>query len=162
MSPAEALRCRRRRGRGDEGIVSVELAILAPLLLLLIYGALTIGGAVYARHALFEAAGTTARLCALQPDVDCRALATQCSLGQLGSVCAELATSCRPVIVEQADRLQLRQLDGSATIAAASVQLGCTFVGSIGGEFLAEHEIRITHFSASALVPYSAAAAPGP
>ncbi|MBK6849400.1 MAG: pilus assembly protein [Proteobacteria bacterium] len=138
--------------------MSVELAILAPLLLLLIYGAVTLGSAAYARHALLEAASSTARLCALQPGVDCRSIATQCTLQLPGSgPCGELRSWCQPVLVEQADRPQLVPLESGLVIEAASVRLGCAFVGSVGGEFLAEHKIRITHFSASALVPYSRA-----
>ena len=140
----------------EEGVLAVELAILAPLLMLLIYGALTLGSAYYARHALFEAAGITARLCALQPGVDCRELATQCAHAAEGP-CAELRRWCQPVTVEQADRTLLRQSPGVLPIEAAAVRLGCAFVGAVGGEFLAEHQIQITRFSASALVPYSGA-----
>jgi Flp pilus assembly protein TadG len=88
MTSSSHHRYRRRRGEGDEGAVSVELAVIFPAVLLLILAAVQAGLVFHARH-LAQAAAQEALRAARQYDGSTRA-GSQAATGLLSRAAGDL------------------------------------------------------------------------
>lgn len=147
----------RANGRrdGELGAVALEMAIVTPLLLLLIVGALTLGSAVFARHLLLEAASSVTRVCALRQlrdSADCDALAQQCRDGGFSPACRKVYPWCDDITATVEAQSQGEGTAGPQ-LQWMTVNLTCTFTR--GAAFLSSFGIPLARLTASALMPYS-------
>jgi hypothetical protein len=135
----------RRRAAAEAGVVSLEMALVTPVVLLTLVASVLLGHALYVRFLLTGMAQDSARLCALgrTPAAECAAAVRQRA--------AQEVPWCQPLEVE-ATLVQL-PLAGSNRVQGLALTLQCHYVGGIGLEFLARNKISIADLRASALVP---------
>jgi hypothetical protein len=119
-----------------------------PLLMLLIFAAVTLGHALYVRHGLSELAAAVARTCALEQDAGqrCRAAADRL-----------VVTGNRWCAGGVGVRIDAVPLAGLRYVRGLKVQLDCRFTGGVGRAYLAASNLRIADLSVSALAPLSTA-----
>jgi hypothetical protein len=129
----------------ETGVVSLEMALVMPLLLLMVVGAITLGHAQYVRYNLSSGADRAARACALDQALpeQCEALARQMLTGTSGW--------CDPLEVTA----QYEPLPGLQRAIGLRVQVECSYVGGVGQTFLKNNNISIADFTISALMPTS-------
>jgi hypothetical protein len=129
----------------EEGTVSLEFALVIPLLMVLIFATVTLGHALYVRHKLSDVAATVARACMLeQSGQRCQAIAQQ--------LVAESNQWCGGGVRVA---IQAVPLQGLRHVIGLKVRLDCKFVGGFGREYLRASNITIADFTVSALMPYS-------
>jgi len=135
--------CRRAR-EGEAGIVSLEMALVTPLLLLLIAGALTVGHALYVRFRLCDHAAAAARACALSgTSPQACADATWARVKQELKSCGWLRVRVNRTPVPDLDRVK-----------GLTVRLECRYSGGVARTLLAKEGITFNTLTASALMPY--------
>ena len=138
----------------ESGMAAVELALVMPLLLLLIFGMYTIGMALYTKHQMASFVQAAARRCALADasgPSDCNSK-IQKLLESQPSVRNWLISQCSDEPFPTSTKEEIDRTEGGDRVWAWGVQLSCQFVGGFQGELLGD--LSITRLSASALVPY--------
>lgn len=141
----------------DDGAVALETAIVTSLILLpLFLAGFMIGGALFARRLLLEAASGVARTCALQQLRDageCQSIAADCAAGGYLPICQQVLPWCSRI--EPNVTLQTSGGQGSSgpQVQAMNVQLTCDY--GAGGELVGLLPGTLQSFTVSALMPYS-------
>jgi hypothetical protein len=130
----------------EAGTVSLEFALVVPLLMVLIFATVTLGHALYVRHKLSDVAATIARSCVLEVGGGqrCYAIANQ--------LVAESNQWCGGGV---GVTIQAVPMQGLRHVYGLKVRLDCRFVGGFGREYLRASNITIADFTVSALMPYS-------
>lgn len=146
LSNSYVSRCvpRRARTRGEEGLATLELALVLPWLLVLMFGAFTFGHMYYLRGRLAATVYSEARRCAIagEEDGQCRATA-MARIDAVARGSCSLTTSSRNV-----------QLPGLRSVSALELWTKCEYQGGIGADYLRKINVTISNFTVSAVVPY--------
>ena len=133
------------RRRGERGAVSLEMALLLPILLLLVLGLATLGHAMTVRFMLSSAAYDAARLCTLS--------------GKQSQACAKAAMTkklgksinwCKPLNVTG----KMYTEAGYTDVKSFEVNATCAYKGAVGTKFLASYKITLVTLRARAVMPY--------
>ncbi len=131
--------------RNESGAVSLEMALLLPILLLLVLGLATLGHAMTVRFMLSSAAYDAARLCTLS--------------GKQGSACAQAAMKKK--LGKSANWCSTLSINGKAYAEAGYTQVNsfevnatCAYKGAVGTKFLASYKITLATLRARAVMPY--------
>ena len=132
-----------RNGRGESGVVSLEMALTAPLLLLFVAGIAGLGHALCLRQQLTAEVLVLARGCSLEGSntADCRARVEQQMRASHGQWCDPLTVTLEPLAMPQIER-PARQLEAS-----------CRYSAGIGSRSLARKGVTLGMLRAVALVP---------
>lgn len=134
------------RPDNQAGTVSLEFALVIPLLMVLIFATVTLGHSLYVRYMLASAASTVARTCVLE----------QATVGTCEAVAQPLvADANRWCTGGVGVSVQSVELPGLVYVAGLKVELHCDFVGGFGSEYLRNSNVTIADFTVSALMPYS-------
>lgn len=120
------------------------MALVTPVLLLIIIGALTLGHALYVRFRLTDHAAAAARACALAgTDNQTCANATWKRVKEAEGSCAWLRV--------RVNRVSLGDL---GSVQALSVQMECRYAGGIARAFWAREGTTLNNLTVAALAPF--------
>ena len=129
----------------EQGAVSLEMALLLPVLLLLVLGLATLGHAMTVRFMLSSAAYDAARTCTLQgkPTSLCARTIMKKKLGKSLNWCSTMQVS-----VKNASE------PGYTSVRSFEVSSTCAYKGAVGTKFLASNKITLVTLRARATMPY--------
>ena len=142
----------RRRGRHQRGSVSLEMALLLPILLVLVVGLATVGHALIVRFLLSSAAYDAARKCTLRgtPTLGC---ANKNTKAKLGPALLKWCKSFQVQTPSQANRACATPVC-SWPVRTFEVRVGCDYAGIMSRQFLTQNKITIATLRARAAMPY--------
>ena len=148
---AATLACMEREdGRTDareQGVATVEMAFVLPILLMLTLGTATLAHAVITRFLMHSAAYDAARTCALA-----RVTTPACVTSVISQKLALTTKWCTDGVKPKVFTPPAGP--GLESVNVLEVQLTCDFVGGVGTKYLSQRGLTIATITARAAMPY--------
>ena len=138
---------RSARAEREQGVATVEMAFVLPVLLVLVLGTFTLGEAVIMRFLMHSAAYDAARTCTLggRPTTACATPVVEKKLEPVRKWCEG----------EVVKRVFDEAAQGLEDVSILRVELECKFVGGVGVKYLAEKaKLKIEWIRARAAMPH--------